>query len=131
MGNALAFHNLFKPDLIVKCKKEAIEEAKKDKAGLVLWTDGSKLGQGHIAAALCWKDKPTAKRKEKNIFLGKNNEILDADLWAILEALDTVKKIANAKNTTVTVLCNSQKALKAIALPFTSQEDRFLRSLVY
>ena len=28
-------------------------------------------------------------------------------------------------------MCDSQKALKAIALPFTSQEDRFLRGLVY
>ena len=93
----------------------------------MLWTDGSKLGQGHIAAALCWKDKPTAKRKEKNIFLGKNNEILDADLWAILEALDTVKRIAKAKNTPVTILCDSQKA---IALPFTSGRTVSKKSLL-
>ncbi len=127
----LTFHSSLKPDIIVKGKREAIEEAKKDKAGLVLCTDGSKLDQGHAAAAVCWEDKPAGEWKEKSIFLGKNKEILDAELCAILEALDIVKKIANAKNTPVIILCDSQKALGAIALPFTSQKDRFLIGLVY
>ena len=69
-----------------------------------------------------------AKAARKN---GKNKEILDAELRAILEAPDIVKKTANAKNTPVAILCDSQKARRAIALPFTSQEDRFLRGLVY
>ena len=76
----LTFHSSLKPDIIVKGKREAIEEAKKDKAGLVLWTDGSKLDQGHAAAAVCWEDKPAGEWKEKSIFLGKNKEILDAEL---------------------------------------------------
>ena len=42
-----------------------------------------------------------------------------------------MKKTTNAKNTPVTILCDSQKALTAIALPFTSQEDGVLRGLVY
>ena len=49
--------NGVKADVIIKFKKEAFEAAKKDRTGLVLWTDGSKLDQGQTAAAVCWKDK--------------------------------------------------------------------------
>ena len=83
-----------------------------------------------MAAAVCWEEKSTAKWKEKSMFLGKNKEILDAELWAISEALDIALKIANPR-TPITIFSDSQKALRAIALPFTSQENRFLRSLVY
>ena len=121
--------NSLKPQVIIKSKKEAIEEAKKNNSGLVLWTDGSKLDQGPAAAAVCWEEKSSAKWKEKSIFLGKNKEILDAELWAILEALGIAEK-ANPR-APVIILSDSQKALKAIALPFTSQENRFVRSRIY
>lgn len=52
----LASHSSFKPDAIVKCKKKAIKEVRKDQPGLVFWMDGSKLSYldpGHVAAALC------------------------------------------------------------------------------
>lgn len=110
----LASYSLFKSDVIIKCKKKAIEEARQDNPGLVFWTDGSKLDQGKLAA----------KWKEESIFLGENKEILDAELWAISEALDIEKKIANPRKTPVTILSDSPKALRAIALPFPSQENR-------
>lgn len=91
----IASNSLFKADVIIKCKKEALEEARKDRTGLVLWTDGSKLDQGHIAAAVCWKDETDGQWKEKSMFLGKNKEILGAELWAISEALDIAKKTIN------------------------------------
>ena len=112
--------------LLIKGKKEAMEEARKDKPGLVLWTDGSKLDQGQTAAAVCWEDKLAAKWKEKSIFLGRNKEILDAELWAISEALEIAKNIANPRTISVTIFSDSQKALRAIALPRTSQENRYL-----
>ena len=62
--------------------------------------------------------------------MGKNKEILDAELWAISEALEIAEKIANPKMP-VTILSDSQKALRAIGLPCTSQENRFLRGHVY
>lgn len=37
----IVFDELFKADISIKCKKEALEEARKDKPGLVVWTDGS------------------------------------------------------------------------------------------
>lgn len=50
------------------------------------------------------------------MFLGKNKEILDAELWAISEALDIAKKTNNMGNIPMTIFCDSQRALKAIAL---------------
>ncbi len=73
-------YNALQPEVIIKSKKEAIEEARKDNQGLVLWTDASKLNQGQTAAAVSWEDKSITKWKERSIFLGKNKEILDAEL---------------------------------------------------
>lgn len=92
---------------------------------MVLWTDGSKLEQSHIAAAVCWEDKTAGQWKEKGMFLGKYKEILDAELWAILEALDIAKKTTNIGNMPITIFCDLQRALKAIVLPPTYQEIRF------
>ena len=59
-----------------------------------------------------------------NVNIGKNKDILDAELWEISEALDIAKKKASVGNTPIEVFCDSQKALKAIALPLTCQENR-------
>ncbi len=98
---------------------------------MVLWADGLKLDQGQTAAAVCWEDKSAAKWKERTIFLGRNKEILDAELWAISEALEIAKKLASPRTRSVTIFSDLQKALGAIALPRTSQENRYLRSLLY
>ena len=96
----------------------AIKNAKRNNIGLILWIDGSKLNQGQNTAVVCWKKKSTTKWKEKSIFLGKNIEILDAELWAILEALVIPEK-TNPKMS-VTILSDLQKALGAIVLLFIS-----------
>ena len=100
-------------------------------AGLVLRTDGSKLDQGQVAAAVCWEDSFTGRWKEESEYLGKNQEIVDAELWAILEALDIANKSAIGSDVPVTIFCDSQKALIAIARPSTCQKYRFLRDLIY
>lgn len=64
------------------------------------------------------------------MFLGKNKEILDTELLAISDTLDIALKIASPR-TLITIWSDSQKALRAIALPFTSQVNRFVRSQVY
>ena len=63
--------------------------------------------------------------------MGRNKAILDAELWGISEALEITKKIANPRTMLVTIFSDSQKALRAIALPRTSQENWYLRILVY
>ena len=50
---------------MIECRKKALEEARRGKPDLVLWTDGSKLDQGQVAAAVCWEDKTAGRWKKK------------------------------------------------------------------
>ena len=54
---------LFKADVIIQCKKKALEEARKNQPGLVLWTDGSKLNQGQVGAAVGKISSPVGGKK--------------------------------------------------------------------
>lgn len=68
----------------------------------------------------------------KSVFLGKNKEILDAELWAISDALDAaIRETSNANSTLITIFSDSQKALKVIQHPFSHKENRFLREQIY
>ena len=120
--------NGVKANVIIKSKKETLEAARSDRPGLVLWPDGSKLGYGCTGAAVFWKEG--RRWKEKSFFSRKNKEILEAELWAILKSLEVAKNTEFAGNTSVTVFCDSQTALKAIALPPAAQQNRVLRGLI-
>ena len=119
----------FQGAIVIQAKKDAIKEARKYRPGLVMWTDGSKLDQ-RVGAAVCWREKTRDLWKEKGVFLGKNKEILDAELWAISIALDVAAKETLDANAPVTIFCDSQKALKVIGNPSSHKENRFLSSVV-
>lgn len=63
--------NVFTGDIMIECKKRALQEAKKYRTGLVLWTDGSKLDHGNAGAAVCLRDRRLNHWKDKSVFLGK------------------------------------------------------------
>lgn len=69
--------------------------------------------------------------KKKKVFLGNNKEVLNVELWILLEALDIAIKTTNMKITLITIFCDLQKALKTIVFFFICQENRFLRILIY
>ena len=122
----------FQGEVFIGCKKQALVEATRYRTGLVMWTDGSKLDQGNAGAAVCWRDRNLDQWKEKSVFLGKNKEILDAELWGILKALEIAsKEMANTEDTPVTIFCDSQKALEAIQHSPSYKENRFLRGIIY
>lgn len=121
----------FRTDVIIRCKEKAFEEERKIQPGLVLWTDESKLDQGQAAASVCWEVNFTDRWKEKSEYLRKNKKIVDAELWAILEALDIANKTGIGSDIPVTIFCDSQKTLNAIARLSAGQEYRFLRDLIY
>lgn len=61
----------------------------------------------------------------------KKNKIFDAELWAILNALDiATQETLNANNTPMTIFCDLQKALQAIQHP-SYKENWFLRRQIY
>lgn len=60
----------FEGQVVIECPIDALEKAMRDDRGLVMWTDGSKLDQGNVGAAVCWKDKTSNQWKEKKCVLG-------------------------------------------------------------
>ncbi len=48
-----------------------MKEARKDNPSLVLSTNGSKLDQGQVAAAVYWEENQPPSRKKKANFWGK------------------------------------------------------------
>ena len=118
--------------VIIDNKTQALKEGRKNHAGLTMWTDGSKLSNGRCGAAVCWKDIKSNQWRQKSVFLGKNKETLDVELWAISEALDTaMREILTVDNTLITIFCDSQKALTTIRQPPSQKENRFLRGQIY
>ena len=113
-------------------KREAIQEAKRNRVGIVLWTDGSRLDVGKVGAAVVWFDGKLNKWQEKRRFLGKNKDSFDAELWAILDALVLgIKRTRNVGPTTVTVFTDSQAAITKILDPKTRVGGDAVRSLIY
>lgn len=66
---------VFKGDIIIGSKKQALQEAIKDRTGLVLWTDESKLDKGKVRAGVCWGDTRLGG-KTKAVFWGKTKGYL-------------------------------------------------------
>lgn len=105
----------FSGNVIIEAKKKALEESKKYRAGNIFWVDGSKPSQGNAGAATCWKDKNLNKLENKSAFLGKNKEIIDAELWAILIGLETSGKITlDTHQTPITSFSDSREALNSL-----------------
>lgn len=60
--------------VVIQPKREAIQEAKRNRDGIVLWTDGSQLDVGRVGAVVVWFDKRLDKWQEKRRFLGENKD---------------------------------------------------------
>lgn len=81
----------FPEKILVHAKKHAINEGQKNWPGLVIWTDGFTLDL-QVRIAVCGRAKTLNLWKEKGVFLGKNKEIFDVELWQISIALDITAK---------------------------------------
>ncbi len=91
-----------------------MNKAQKDTSDLALQSDGSKAKSG-ASAAVVWKNASNYRWNIRNISLGKNKEIYDAELWGILEALKiALRKSINRKICRVTVFSDSQTAFKQL-----------------
>ena len=74
-------------EVVVEKKKDALRVAMEwsDHQGTV-WTDGSRLEDGAVGAALAFKRRD--RLVGKGTYLGKNKEVFDAEVFAILQALN-------------------------------------------
>lgn len=76
----------FSGKIVAEEKNQAIGRAKTETANFVLWCDGSKRDEGGAGAAVVWKENAINGRwPERRVSLGKNKEIIDAEMWGILK----------------------------------------------
>lgn len=87
-----------------------------------IWSDGSRLPSQCAGAGIAYRaNTGKAEWEIQRTYLGKNKEILDAELWAISDALKLALKESRTQMTQVTVRRDSQKALKRLEKPTTSE----------
>ena len=105
----------FPGKIIIQEAKTAISEAKNDTSTLALWSDGSKVESGGAGAAVVWKNLSSHRWEVRKITLGKNKEILDAELWGISQALKiALYEITPQKASRITVYSDAQTAIKQL-----------------
>ncbi len=77
--------------------------------------DGSKLDSGGAGTAVVWRNCLSRAWNICKIFLEKNKEILDAELWGISEALKVALKESTLRRVQrITIYSDSQIALKQL-----------------
>ena len=101
--------------VVIVSAEKAILEAKKYQAGLVLWTDGSKLNSGKSGAAVVWRNRRLNSWHEKKQYLGKKKQPFDTKLWTLFDALEiAIKETRNVNTIPVIVFTYSRAALTKI-----------------
>jgi ribonuclease HI len=100
-----------------KAKDEALLEYPED---LVIFTDGAK--QERAGAGLVWQLPYRADLFQRSIPLGEGKEALDAELYAIKEALLLAKREAR-QATSIRIFTDSQRALRLLQCSSTEGSD--------
>lgn len=122
----------FPGEIVVGRKEKAIKQAKRYSVETVFWTDGSRLDTSNVGAAVTWRDENLDKWKKMSVFLGKNKEILDAELCEITMALEVAKKDTKGNfGAPVTVFTDSREAIATIQQISPCISSPFLRDLIY
>ena len=96
-------------EAIVDKKDEALRTAKEWSSHQgTIWTDGSRLENGAVGAALAFKEEDRWVRR--GTYLGKNKEVFDAEVFAILQALNLLSG-RDEQGQRYTVFSDSQAAI--------------------
>jgi len=102
----------FNAELIQEEQEEAKKEAEKERPGLVMFTDGSRLESEAAGYAVAWKNGQTWEGIKTH--MGYNQEAYDAECVALARALETVTKRVLTPNH-VTIFTDAQVAIKRMS----------------
>jgi ribonuclease HI len=123
-GTKVPQQEAFAGQILIQSRDEALETANGFVDGLVLWTDGSRLDNGKIGAAVAWQDIFDSWHT-RELPLGRGKEVFDAELSGACEALRLAKSLQSTGP--VTVFMDSQAAINRLqhAEPGAGQEVVF------
>jgi ribonuclease HI len=102
-----------KGEVIIQDEEQALEEAKRRRDGLVLWTDGSRREDEWVRCAVGWeKEKRWEKRR---VHLGRQKEAFNAEVYAVSEAVKIADEICKKEGARrVMIFMDSQSTLQRI-----------------
>jgi len=101
-----------KGQVIIQEEEQALEEARREREGLVLWTDGSRKEDEWVGCAVVWKEERWNKRR---VHLGRQKEAFDAEMYTMSEAVKIADEICGKKEVRrVTIFTDSQATLRRI-----------------
>jgi ribonuclease HI len=102
-----------KGQVIIQDEEQALEEAKKERDGLVLWTDGSRTEDEWVGCTVVWEGKE--RWNKRRVHLGRQKEAFDAEMYAMSEAVKIADEICGKEGARrVTVFTDSQATLRRI-----------------
>jgi len=100
-----------KSKVIIQDDEHALEEAKLEREGLVLWTDGSRKEDEWVGYAVVWKERNFWKKRR--VHAGRQKEVFDAERYAMSEAMKIADEMAVENEVRrVTVFTDSQATLR-------------------
>jgi len=100
-----------KGKVIVQDEEQAMQEAKREREGLVLLTDGSRKQDDWVGCAVVWDQE--GRWKKRRVHLGRQKEGFDAEMYAMSEAMKVADEMAERKEVNrVTVFTDSQGTSK-------------------
>jgi len=99
-------------ELIEQEEDEAKKAAEKERQGLVMFTDGSRMEDGAAGYAVAWKNGQTWKGIKTH--MGYNQEAYDAECAALARALEEASR-RNMPPERVTIFSDAQAAIRRMA----------------
>jgi len=103
----------FDAELIQEEREEAKREAEKERPGLVMFTDGSRLENGAAGYAVAWKNGQTWEGIKTH--MGFNQEAYDAECAALACALKRAAEIAPTPSH-ITIFKDAQAAIRRMSM---------------
>jgi len=102
-----------KGKVIIQDEEQAMKEAKAERDGLVLWTDGARKEDEWVGCAVVRKEE--GRWNKRRTHLGRQKEAFDAEMYAMSEAMKIADDMAGEKEVTrVMVFTDSQATLRRI-----------------
>jgi len=93
--------------VIIQDEKQAMEEAKMEREGLVFWTDGARKQDEWVGCAVVWEEE--GRWKKRKVHLGRQKEAFDSEMYAMSEAMKVADEMAEETEITRnTVFTDSQ-----------------------
>ena len=90
-----------------------MEESKREREGLVFWTDGSRKGDELVGCTVLWKEEGVWKKGTED--LRKQKKPFNEEMYAMLEVMNIAEEISGDKEVLrVTVFTDSQATLTQV-----------------